>query len=269
MVLNVNSLMLAIAALGFYALVVILAALRWKHADTNKINSVGTTLLPLWIALILHALFVQRLISIENGVYLGFTTSLTLSTWCIMLISAFITLHTRLLVLTVFMCVLSSLSIIVALTLPASPGTGEPLSFNLTAHITLSILSYSILSIAALIAILAGIQDHQLHHHHQSRIFNLLPPLQTMEKLMFQLIGMGFVLLSLAIASGFVFATNWLTHKIILSIIAWLVFLILLIGRYYFGWRGLKAIRWTLFGIGSLMLAFFGTKLILEFVHLH
>ena len=85
---------------------------------------------------------------------------------------------------------------------------------------------------------------------------------------MFRLIGAGFVLLTLALFTGFVFVTNLFTQhlidKTVLSLIAWTIFGVLLIGRIRFGWRGRSAVRWTLSGFGVLALAYFGTKFVLE-----
>src|SRR3546814_4793747 len=89
-----------------------------------------------------------------------------------------------------------------------------------------------------------------------------------MERLLFQLIGIGFVLLSLTLISGLWFIHDWLAqhlaHKTILSITAWLIFGTLLWGRVRHGWRGRVAIRWALAGYAMLFLAYFGSKLILE-----
>jgi len=91
-----------------------------------------------------------------------------------------------------------------------------------------------------------------------------------MEKLLFDFILAGFIGLTLALLSGFIFLedlfSQHLVHKTALSIIAWLVFATLLIGRFTIGWRGRTAIRWTLSGFISLMLAYFGSKFVLEFI---
>jgi ABC-type uncharacterized transport system permease subunit len=98
----------------------------------------------------------------------------------------------------------------------------------------------------------------------------MFPPLTLVEGLLFQLIGAGFVLLSLTLITGILFVENLfaqhLAHKTILSIAAWSVFGSLLFGRWRWGWRGRQAARITLFGMGLLLLAFLGTKFILEIV---
>ncbi len=146
----------------------------------------------------------------------------------------------------------------------------DNLPAGLSLHILLSIIAYSLLSIAALEALLLAYQNRQLHQHHSSALMRILPPLQTMESLLFGLIITGFTLLTLALASGLLFVDNFfaqhLVHKTVFSIIAWLVYGILLWGHFRWGWRGKTATQWTLGGFVLLMLAFWGTKFVLEVI---
>jgi len=143
-------------------------------------------------------------------------------------------------------------------------------SSQIELHIILSLLAYSLLTIAALQSVLLAIQDRQLRHKHPGGFMRVLPPMQVMESLLFQLIGLGFILLSLALLTGFIFLEDifaqHLVHKSVLSIIAWFVFAILLFGRWQAGWRGRTAIRWTLSGFIALLLAYFGSKFVLEII---
>jgi len=115
-----------------------------------------------------------------------------------------------------------------------------------------------------------SVQNSFLHKHQPGGLIRLLPPLKTMETLLFDAIIIGFICLSLSLVSGMIFLENMfaqhLAHKTILSILAWLVFAILLAGRWLAGWRGRTAIRWTLGGFISLMLAYFGSKFVLEVI---
>jgi len=141
---------------------------------------------------------------------------------------------------------------------------------SLQAHIILSILSYSLLTVAAFQAILLSLQEKQLHDRHPSRLINGLPPLQLMEVFLFRLLFLGLLLLTLALATGFIFLDDifaqHLVHKTILSIVAWVLFAALLCGRYFLGWRGQKAVKWTYGGYFALMLAYFGSKFVLQLV---
>jgi len=144
---------------------------------------------------------------------------------------------------------------------------------GLKIHVLVSIIAYSLLGLAAFMSIALSLQNRMLHNHRPGGIMKKLPPLQIMEKLLFDFILAGFIGLTLALISGFVFLEDLfaqhLVHKTVLSIIAWLVFAILLIGRFTIGWRGRTAIRWTLGGFASLMLAYFGSKFVLEFILLN
>ncbi|HSG87597.1 MAG TPA: cytochrome c biogenesis protein CcsA [Pseudomonadales bacterium] len=147
---------------------------------------------------------------------------------------------------------------------PASLGLG------FVAHVILAVLAYSVLAVAALQSLLVGWQEAQLRGRRQFSLLRTLPPLQTMEQLLFELLWIGIVLLTLAILSGFVFLDDMfnqrVVHHTVLSISSWVVFSILLWGRQRRGWRGPTAIRWTLGGFALLMLAYFGSKLVTEVI---
>ncbi len=127
-----------------------------------------------------------------------------------------------------------------------------------------------VLAIAAVVAIQLGVQDHALRTHRLSRWFSGAPPLVQVEQLLFQLIGAGFLLLTLALVTGVLFIEDLmaqhLAHKTVLSVIAWAIFGVLLFGRMRFGWRGRRAVRLVLSGVVLLVLAYFGSKFVLELV---
>jgi len=115
-----------------------------------------------------------------------------------------------------------------------------------------------------------AVQDHQLRNKKPGGFVRALPPLQTMETLLFQMIGLGFFLHSLSLITGIIYLDDMfaqhIAHKTILSILAWIIFAILLWGRWRFGWRGSTAIRWTLAGFTVLFLAYVGSKWVLEVI---
>ena len=141
---------------------------------------------------------------------------------------------------------------------------------GLDLHIVISVLAYSLLAIAACQALLLAYQDRRLRRKQPGRVLHVLPPLQVQESLLFQLIGVGFFMLSLSLVSGVMFVEDifaqHLAHKTALSLVAWVVFGVLLWGRWRHGWRGRTAIRWSLAGAVFLALAYFGSKLVLELV---
>jgi ABC-type uncharacterized transport system permease subunit len=137
-------------------------------------------------------------------------------------------------------------------------------------HIFISLLAYSMLTLAALQALLLAWQNQHLHNHNPGGLIRTLPPLLDMETLLFKLIQLGVILLSAGLLSGVLYIddifSQHIVHKTVLSIVAWIVFTALLAGHALYGWRGRIAIRWTLSGFFILMLAFFGSKFVLEFL---
>jgi len=165
---------------------------------------------------------------------------------------------------------LAIMSIVCSLWLPSgytpqpNPGGGVLL------HIMLGIMSFALITIAAVQALLIAWLNRELKHKHFSAVLQHLPPLQTMEVLLFEIIFVGFVLLLAVITSGFLFMDNMfaqhLVHKTVLTVVSTSVFGVLLWGRHQLGWRGNTALRWTLSGFAVLILAYFGSKFVLELI---
>ncbi len=135
-------------------------------------------------------------------------------------------------------------------------------------HILTALMAFSLLTIAALNAILLWIQDYLLRHPRPIRQLEMLPPLIVLEQLMFRLILAGWLLLTVALAAGLTFVDDLLAqhllHKTVLSVISWILFGLLLGARWWQGWRGRRAVNWTLVAMVTLVLAYFGSKFILE-----
>jgi ABC-type uncharacterized transport system permease subunit len=143
--------------------------------------------------------------------------------------------------------------------------------WELSAHILLSMAAAALLFAAAVTALLLVFLERRLRSRRLADLPSALPPLDVLERVMFRLIGAGFVFLTLALFTGFVFVTNLFTQlllqKTVLSLIAWLLFGVLLVGRIRFGWRGRSAVQWTLSGFAVLAVAYFGSKFILEYLY--
>jgi ABC-type uncharacterized transport system permease subunit len=226
---------------------------------------------PVILALIAsgcHVIILYYELFTLQGINFGFFNAVSLLSWLIalFLIIASFTKPVENLGIAIFP--LAGLGIILSLAFPSEHVLSPQDVTILEAHILISIIAYSFLSLAAVQAILLSIQDKHLHNKHPGGFIRALPPLQTMETLMFQMIAMGFVLQSFSLISGFIFLDDMfaqhLVHKTILSILAWIIFATLLWGRWRFGWRGKIAIRWTLGGFASLLLAYLGSKMVLE-----
>ncbi|NOX09418.1 MAG: cytochrome c biogenesis protein CcsA [Gammaproteobacteria bacterium] len=221
-----------------------------------------------FIGILLHGFSLYPALMTNNGINLGFLNAASLiglASISLLLISSI-----RYPIENLCIAFMPGTAIIIAINMayPSGHTINESLTWQLQLHILLSIFAYSILALAALQALLLSFQERHLHNHHPGGLVRALPPLQLMEDLLFQMIRVGFILLSLALFSGILFLEDLfaqhLVHKTVLSIIAWAVFAILLWGRSTMGWRGRTAIRWTLGGFAFLVLAYFGSKLVLE-----
>jgi len=219
---------------------------------------------------ILHTYVLSQNILIEGGINLGFFNAGSLVMWIILLLLMLSSLTKPVENLGIVLLPMTAIALALELYFPASHilPTGSPWSLRI--HVIISLLAYSLFTLASVQAVLLSIQDHHLRHRHPGGFIRALPPLQTMEMLLFEMIGLGFLLLTFALISGFVFLDDIfaqrMVHKTFLSIIAWLVFGTLLWGRFKFGWRGQKALTWTLVGFVVLALAYFGSKFVLELV---
>jgi ABC-type uncharacterized transport system permease subunit len=221
-------------------------------------------------AVILHAGLIYSSIFTEAGINLGFYSAASLVMGLVALLMLLAALNQPIENLGIVVLPLAAIALLLDQLFTSQHllvADGTP---NIEIHIILSLLAYSLLSIAALQAVLLAVQDYQLRHKHPGGFMRALPPMQVMESLLFQIIAVGFFLLSLALLSGIIYLEDifaqHLVHKTALSILAWLVFAILLFGRWRAGWRGRTAIRWTLAGFVALLLAYFGSKLVLEII---
>jgi ABC-type uncharacterized transport system permease subunit len=134
----------------------------------------------------------------------------------------------------------------------------------------MALLAYATLAIAALLAMMLWLQERALRRREFHGWLRALPPLVELETLLFRTIAVGFVLLTATLLTGLLFVENLLVqhllHKTVFSVMSWLAFGSLLLGRWRYGWRGGTAVRWTLAAMALLVLAFFGSKFVLELV---
>jgi ABC-type uncharacterized transport system permease subunit len=152
----------------------------------------------------------------------------------------------------------------------AADNPPDGLGWRLQLHAWFALLAYATLAIAALLAVFLWLQERALRRREVRGWLRALPPLTELEALLFRTITVGFVLLTATLLTGVLFVDDLLAqhlvHKTVLSILSWLAFGALLVGRLRRGWRGAIAVRWTLVAMALLVLAFFGSKFVLELV---
>lgn len=225
------------------------------------------TLIFAALAVIIHGWLVINQTGMPQGLTLPLFTSVSATTLTIVLLHIVLCLRQPADYLGLAVYPLAAVSLIVSQT----SGGGTPIDGTaVQIHVLLSLVSYGVLALAASQAVLVAIQRHHLATHKPGGFIRVLPPFDTTEKLLFSLLNVGFILLSMALASGFIYLDDMfdqrLVHKTVLSCIGWAIFGTLLLGRWQFGWRGRKAVHLTLWGFGVLILAYFGTKTVIEFL---
>lgn len=223
-----------------------------------------------WLGAGLHGFYTTLLAQQYDGFNFSFFNTAALVALFIVLILLFASLDKPVEKLGVAIFPLTALLLALDMIFPDRSHPLANHNWQMSTHILTSIIAFSLLNIAALQAILLAIQEQQLRSHHPKRLMLALPPLQAMETLLFQMIGTGLFFLTVSLISGFIFIDDLfaqhLVHKTVLAIIAWIIFSGLLLGRLRYGWRGNTAIRGTLIGFILLLLAYFGSKLVLELI---
>ena len=262
-----NPLLPSLFAAAFYAGA---AIYQGTHLFRGLMPHRGMLALVTLIAVLFHGGALLLELRVNPGLDLEFSNAASWIAYAIIILTLLASLRMPVQVLLLPLLPLGAITVLLAQLLP--PGTAHPIQQQpgLLIHVMLSILAYGLLTIAAFQALLLLLQDHQLKHKHPSGLIRNFPPLQTMESLLFGFLWSGWALLSLSLVSGWVFLENMfaqhLVHQTFLSCFAWIVFGVLLIGRTRLGWRGHKAVRWTLVGFCLLMFAYFGSKLVREHI---
>ncbi len=265
-----NSTLIAVPAIALYLGSSLLIGLRLFRRTSGRLPPRFAGILMGFAGVVMHAMLLYQSIVTDAGLNLGFFNAASLVTWTVALLLLTSSVGKPVENLGILLLPAAALSIALEMQYSSSRFLDPAASWGLRTHVLISMLAYSLLMLASVQAILLSIQDHHLRHRHPGGFIRALPPLQTMEALMFELIAVGFFLLSLSLLSGFMFLEDMfaqrMVHKTVLSLLAWIVFGTLLWGRFRFGWRGRTAIIWTLSGFVVLMLAYFGSKAVIELI---
>ncbi|MEK6748507.1 MAG: cytochrome c biogenesis protein CcsA [Pseudomonadota bacterium] len=258
----------AISAFSALALYLIAAALLWRRlVQREHAQPRAWALAVSSVAVIAHALALSQGMLHAEGMDLSFANAASSSMWFVALLLIVTAINKPIENLGVLVFPTAGLSTLLTYIVPTRHAVNMHV-LGMDIHILLSILAYSLLGMAACQALLLSVQERHLHQRKPGGFIRALPPLETMENLLYQLLAFGFALQSLAMATGAVYLTNWfeqhMVHKVALSVLAWLVFATLLVGHWRYGWRGRTAVRWTVGGFVALVLAYFGSKYVLE-----
>jgi ABC-type uncharacterized transport system permease subunit len=258
----------------------LLSALAWRSSRQPLAAAgpaprgefrVESLLVP--VALVLHAMLLYRRVMSPDGLDLGVANAISLLVWLTVLIY-----WLGGLVFEGLSAVLGLMSpvALLAVGLQAAIPTrhiieyaGDPL---FTLHFGIAMLAYSLFIVATVHALVMLAEEKWLHRGQLPPFLSTLPPLMEMERLLFRILLAAFVLLTLTLVTGTFFSEQLfgkrftMSHKTVFGILSWFIFGGLLAGHYFRGWRGRKAVRWTLAGFTTLLLAYVGSKVVLELI---
>jgi ABC-type uncharacterized transport system permease subunit len=257
-----------------FVLYSILAILFWRaqaagNAEQQNRGALGFAVI---VPLVLHGWLLYDTLFIWGALNLGLVYALSLILWLTVLVYWLARFFYPLSSLQTLVLPLAAVSTALPAIFPDAHILSRSASGLFDTHVLMAMLAYSLFTIAALHAALMSLVEKHLHHAKMPKVLRNLPPLMTMETLLFRIIGAGFVLLTITVASGLMFSEQifghaWqFNHKVLFGMLSWLVFAVLLLGHHFYGWRGHTAVRWTLSGFGFLVLAYLGSQFVIEVV---
>lgn len=262
--------------LNFFAIVLYLAGAavilrRFARGETVRDGARAALYGFGFAAVVLHGLALATGTEAPGDVDLSLTGAGALVAWVVACLYLIASLWRPIDNLGVVVLPLAALAVLIDWVLPAQ----APVALTSRVqgvHIVVALVAYSLLLLAALQSLMLLAQDSKLKHKHPGGFVRALPSMQAMEEILFQMIALGFALLTVTLVSGIFFSEQVfgqpfkLTHHMLLALLGWAVYAALLVGRWRLGWRGRTAVRWTLGGFTLLLLGYFGSKFVLETV---
>lgn len=256
---------LALLTSGLYLFAAYKQYLNLNASSANR----GHVLILVMFGALLHLGFLGKQLFLQPYINFGLSNVTALISWTVVVLLIFSSWKKPVDNLFIGALPIAAFTLIFALFFTPSKEVVH-IEYGLAWHILLSVLAYSIFMIAMVQAILLLIQERRVKNPRSKGIIKSLPPLQSMDELLFEMIWLGTTILTVALLIGWPYVTDLMTqhilHKVVFSSIGWLVFVILLLGRYRYGWCNATASKWTLAGGGLLVLSYIGTKFVLEFL---
>jgi len=261
----------------YVAAFILYAALAF-HFWRTRWGGIGAEHMALWergailAPLALHTWLLYDILFGQAELRFGFGQALSVTLWVAVLLYWVESLFFRLEGMQAPILALAAVTSPLPALFPGLPSPPYAHSLELRLHLLLAMLAYGLFTIAALHAALMTLMERHLHGGPVLGPFAALPPLLTMERLLFRVILAGFVLLTLTLATGMVNSevvfgrSMTFTHETVFGVTSWIIFAALLAGRHFYGWRGRIALRWTLAGFIALLLAYVGSRFVLEVI---
>jgi ABC-type uncharacterized transport system permease subunit len=279
----------AVAALLYAALAVHFWRTRWRSPAPRTAGIARWERVAILAPFALHTWLLHYDLFAAPGLRFGFGQALSVTLWLAVLIYWFESLFVNLEGMQALVLPVAAVCVLLPGLFPGLESPAYASSLGFRAHLLLAMLAYSLFTIGALHALLMALLEGQLHGARREGAaapaggsghgggalagpLASLPPLLTLERLLFRILALGFVLLTLTLVTGIAFSEEVFgralrfDHKTLFAVLSWLIFGGLLLGRWRYGWRGRRALRWTLAGFVALLLAYVGSRFVLEVV---
>jgi len=269
------SILLHLAAAALYAG---LALVSWRHRWRGPALDHPPARLTHWErawllgALIAHGATLGVGMFPGTAMHFGFSIALSMIIWLAIAFYWIESFYTRMEGLQMLSLPIAAVAVVLPLLFPPQHLVINADSIQFRLHFLIAMLAYSLFTLAAFHAVLMMVAEKGLHRGKLTPLMVNLPPLLTMETLLFRLIHIAFVLLTLTLITGIMFSETLFgkalafNHKTVFAILSWFIFAHLLAGRHFRGWRGRTALRWTLAGFAALLLAYVGSRFVLEVI---
>lgn len=224
------------------------------------------------IPLVIHAGLLSGSMLRPDGLYLGVGNAVSVIIALAVLIYWVASFFHRLEALNVLVLPAAAVLSLLPIFVPTSGPLENTELFVFRAHVLIALLAYSLITVASLHVLLMAVVEKRLHSGNVPSFMQALPSLLAMETVLFRIIGAGFLFLTLTLATGVLFSEELFgkaltfTHKTLFGFLSWFIFAALLVGRKFYGWRGRVAVRWTLAGFMALILAYIGSRFVVEII---
>jgi ABC-type uncharacterized transport system permease subunit len=269
-----------VAALLYAALALHFWRTRWRSPAARAPGLARWERAAILAPLALHTWLLYQELVAAPGLRFGFGQALSVTLWLAVVIYWFESLFVNLEGMQALVLPVAAVCVLLPTVFPGLAAPPYSSSAGFRAHLLLAMLAYTLFTIAALHALLMALLERRLHGGRRDAgsgtplvgALARLPPLLTLERLLFRILAAGFVLLTATLVTGALFSEELFgkalrfNHKTLFAVLSWLIFGALLLGRWRYGWRGRKALRWTLAGFVALLLAYVGSRFVLEVI---
>jgi ABC-type uncharacterized transport system permease subunit len=270
------------AAVAYAALA--LGLFRSLSSDPPIVKAGNLARIGLLFAIILHGVALRDTVLFEGNLRVGWALALSAAVWIGMLVFWLESLVIRIDGLQLLLLPVGTVVCLLAALFPQSQVIAHANDTGLRIHLLIALSAYALVTIAALQAMLMSGLDRRLHFPREDgahpgalrlvigRLLDAQPPLLAQEQVLFRLIWIAFAALSFTLISGVLISLSlsgkWLPldHKSIFTLLSWLTFGILIVGRHLRGWRGRTALRYTLVGFAFVVLAYTGSRFVIEVI---